>query len=153
MLLRAGKANVLMWESLEMSVFCWEGLMELVMEMYTVTGEQSMRPSCVGYGMARLGLFGGGGGMSSESGSGGCFRFWAWTAWAQRSTYSRRISFVTGSRMLLHTAGERGNKFTHIHTHTHRRKEGSYYRDGDRFKWNTEFVYFNTGKKKNTPYK
>ena len=33
-----------------------------------------------GYGMARLGLFGGGGGISSESGSAACFRFWAWTA-------------------------------------------------------------------------
>lgn len=72
--------------------------------------------------MARLGLFGGGGGMSSESGSGGCFRFWAWTAWEQRSTYSRRISFVTGSRMLLHTAGgETRSK----HTHEGECKEGA----------------------------
>lgn len=74
-----------------------------------------------GYGIARLGLFGGGGGMSSESGSGGCFRFWAWTAWAQRSTYSRRFSFVTGSRMLLHTAG--GGETRSEHTHEGEWKE------------------------------
>ncbi len=73
------------------------------MEMHTVTVEQS-RKAQLGYGMARLGLFGGGGGMSSESGSGGRFRFW--TPWAQRSTYCKRMSFVTGSWMLLHTAGK-----------------------------------------------
>lgn len=72
----------------------------------------------VSYGMARLGIFGGGGGISSESGSGGCFRFWAWTAWAQRSTYSKRNSFVTGSWMLLQTAGEKKQQ-AHKQTHTH----------------------------------
>lgn len=52
-----------------------------------VAGDVDTRCDCgavqknpaAGYGMARLGLFGGGGGMSSESGSGGCFRFCAWT--------------------------------------------------------------------------
>lgn len=74
--------------------------------MYTATVQKA---PTLGYGVARLGLFGGGGGISSESGTGGCFRFWACPAWVQRSTYSKRISFVTGHCMLLHTAGERNN--------------------------------------------
>lgn len=69
-----------------------------------------------GYGEAQLGLFGGGGGISSESGSDGRFRLCALTPWAQRSRYSKRISFVTGSWMLLHTAGQRK-------TNGHSRKE------------------------------
>lgn len=103
-----------------------------------------MTVQTVGYGMALLGLFGGGGGISSASGSGGCFRFWAWTAWAQRSTYSKRISFVTGSWMLLHTAGERNNK--HTHAHAQRRKEGSYFRDSDRLLKHSE-LFLAHGKK------
>lgn len=74
------------------------------------------RDPAVDYGMARLGLFGGGGGMSSESGSAGCSRFWPCTAWVQRSTYSRRITLVTGSRMLWHTAGEGNNVPTNTQT-------------------------------------
>lgn len=65
-----------------------------------------------GYGMARLGFLGGGGGMSSASGSAGRLRFWACWAAVQRSTYSRRISLVTGLWMLSHTPGKQ--------TQTHR---------------------------------
>ncbi len=50
-------------------------------------------------GMVWSALFGGGGGMSSESA--GCLRD---CAWAHRSKNSKRIAFVTGCWILLHTA-------------------------------------------------
>lgn len=69
-----------------------------------------------GYGRGRLGFLGGGGGMSSASGSAGRLRFWACWAAVQRSTYSRRISLVTGFWMLSHTPGTQ--------TQTHRELGG-----------------------------
>lgn len=71
------------------------------------------------YGAGLLALFGGGGGMSSASASGGCFRFCPWAPRAQRSRNSQRISFVTGCWMLLHTAGREN------------RQKGSYRRCDD----------------------
>lgn len=62
-----------------------------------------------GYGMARLGLLGGGGGISIESGSAGRFWFGVGTAGATRLMYSKRMAFVTGFWMLSHTAGQDGN--------------------------------------------
>lgn len=63
-------------------------------------------------GMLWLALFGGGGGISSESA--GCLRD---CIWAHRSRNSKRISFVTGCWMLLHTAvrttGHRWEQQTH----------------------------------------
>lgn len=73
----------------------------------------------VGYGMAWLGFFGGGGGISSASGSGGGLLLWAWTPWAQkRSRYSSRIFFVTGSWMLLHTAGKEDKRSYYINNNS-----------------------------------
>lgn len=58
------------------------------------------------YVMVR-GLLGGGGGMSSVSGSRWCFRVCPWEAAAHRSMNSNSISFVTGFWMLLQTAGNK----------------------------------------------
>ncbi|MED6276845.1 hypothetical protein CHARACLAT_007065 [Characodon lateralis] len=77
------------------------------MWMFAVTVSGSPEGRAGGYGAAQLGLFGGGGGISSESGSDGCFRDCVLTPWTQRSRYSKRICLVTGSWMLLQTAGER----------------------------------------------
>lgn len=60
---------------------------------------RSLRP----YVMVR-GLLGGGGGMSSVSGSRWCFRVCPWEAAVHLSMNSNSISFVTGFWMLLHTA-------------------------------------------------
>lgn len=84
--------------------------MVMLMFALTVGAVGSPDGSAGFYGAAQLGLFGGGGGISSESGSDGRFRVCALTPWAQRSRYSKRISFVTGSWMLLQTAGERKNE-------------------------------------------
>lgn len=80
--------------------------MWLVMRMYSPTVHKAQLR---GYGMARLGLLGGGGGISSESGSAGRFWFGAGTAGATRLMYSKRMAFVTGFWMLSHTAGQGRN--------------------------------------------
>lgn len=60
----------------------------------------------LGSGYVR-GLLGGGGGISSVSGSRLCGRFCAAGAAVHLSMNSKRICFVTGCRMLLHTAAKK----------------------------------------------
>ena len=55
---------------------------------------------------------GGGGAMSSVSGSRGSFRFCPWAAVAHLSMNSNSISLVTGFEMLLHTAVDKGDNIS-----------------------------------------
>ena len=76
-------------------------------------------------GLQGKSLLGGGGGMSSVSGSGWRFRFCPWEGAAHLSMNSKSISLVTGLEILLHTAVEKRRHVSRVRVH-----EGSWLAPG-----------------------